>query len=230
MTARNTPVTPLNVPLRALFACDVAVACAAPREMDDELYPDERAHIASSVAKRRAEFGTARVVARRALAELGFPPMSLVPYPDRAPRWPEGVVGSISHCTGLCAVVVARSSFVQGLGLDVECAGQLDAALETTICTTAERQWLASYPPEERGHWAKMLFSAKEAFYKCQFPTTRTFLDYLEVDVRINVEDGTFAVTCARSGAQWRAVEMAKGRHLRTGELIVTAATLMTPD
>jgi 4'-phosphopantetheinyl transferase EntD len=216
--------------LRSLFMCEVAVACAVPREVEDELYPDERTHVANAVAKRRAEFGTARVTARRVLGELGFPPLSLVPDRDRSPRWPEGVVGTISHCDGLCAVAVARSSVAAGIGLDVECASGLDRTLEATICTETEQMWLESSSPGERRHRAKLLFSAKEAFYKCQFPTTHTFLDYKEVDIRVGVDDNRFTILRVhRSGPTWRALETAQGRFLRTHDFVVTAATLPSP-
>jgi 4'-phosphopantetheinyl transferase EntD len=215
------------LPLASLFTCEVAVAQATPALVDDCLYAEEREYIASSVPRRRAEFGTARVCARKALAELGFAPCALAPHRDRSPRWPRGVVGSISHAHGLCAVAVALSSRASGLGFDVELDSALAPDLEAVICTDAERRWLDRWPYEQRGRMAKLVFSAKEAFYKCQYPTNRSFLGFLEVDLRIDPGAGTFTVARVhRSGARWRFAERAQGRLRRTAGFILTAATL----
>jgi 4'-phosphopantetheinyl transferase EntD len=218
---------PPALPLASLFGFEVAVAQAVPSIVDDRLYDEELAYVARAIPRRRAEFGTARVCARRALAALGVGPCSLVPRPDRSPRWPHGVVGSISHTDGYCAVVVARSSQTSGLGLDVERESPLHVDLVDTVCTPTERRWLAQWGGDQRGRMATLVFSAKEAFYKCQHPTTRGFLDFHEVELRIDLDGATFSVVRVhRSGAAWRAVERARGRLLRTAGFIVTAATL----
>jgi 4'-phosphopantetheinyl transferase EntD len=214
------------LPLARLFDCEVVVAQAVPAIVDDALYSDELAYVARAVTRRRAEFGTVRVCARRALAELGIGPCSLVPGPDRSPRWPPGVVGSISHTDGYCAVAVARSSQADGLGLDVEHAGSLPDDLEAIVCTTAERAWL-DQREEERGHLIQLVFCAKEAFYKCEYPVTRSPLDFLDVELRIDLDAETFSVARVhRSGATWRATERARGRLFRCAGFVVTAATL----
>ncbi|MGX9147748.1 hypothetical protein [Mesorhizobium sp. 128a] len=46
--------------------------------------------------RRRREFGWGRHHAREALRHLGFAPVAILSR-DRAPLWPSGVVGSISH-------------------------------------------------------------------------------------------------------------------------------------
>ncbi|MFF4689931.1 hypothetical protein [Streptomyces sp. NPDC001307] len=38
----------------------------------------------------------------------------------RAPRWPEGIVGSMTHCAGYHAAAVARGRSVAALGVDGE--------------------------------------------------------------------------------------------------------------
>src|SRR5262249_40222461 len=146
-----------------------------PRFIPSLLHPEELAAISNAVPKRQAEFATARVCARDALRRLGVAAGALVPYPDRSPRWPDGVVGSITHTEDQCAVVVCRSTEVRGLGLDIEQDTPLSPELLALICTKNERQRIAE-DPERLG---KLFFSAKEAFYKCQYPITKTVLDFL---------------------------------------------------
>jgi 4'-phosphopantetheinyl transferase EntD len=75
----------------------VAVGQAPPAIVDAALFPEESAYLAIAVPKPRAEFGTARICARKALTQLGVAAWPLVPGPHRAPTSPPGVVGSISH-------------------------------------------------------------------------------------------------------------------------------------
>jgi 4'-phosphopantetheinyl transferase EntD len=203
------------------------VGQAVPTLVDEQLYDEERACIAGAVPRRRAEFGTARVCARLALDQLGVSPCPIPANPDRSPRWPVGTVGSIAHTDGYCAVAVTLSSRAAGLGLDVEVDRALPADLEADVCTTTERAWLGRWPDHQRGRIAKLIFSAKEAFYKCQYPTTRSVLDFREVELCLDADAGTFLVArVQRKGMTWRFVETARGRLLRTAGLIVTGATL----
>ena len=121
--------------VESLFDPSCVVETAVPALVDRELFADEHAHIALAVPKRRAEFGTARVCARRALTRLGVAPVSLVPTEDRAPLWPNGVVGSITHTSNCCAVVVASARAQRSLGLDIEQEKLLEPELLAMICT-----------------------------------------------------------------------------------------------
>ena len=58
--------------------------------------------------------------------------------PNRAPLWPRGIVGSISHCEGYCAVVAARQDRFAGLGLDVERGEPLGRNLVKRVCRPTE--------------------------------------------------------------------------------------------
>ncbi len=212
--------------LASLFDAGVVTALAAPRLADDELFAEERRYIAAAVPKRRAEFATARLCAREALARLGVATCPLVPHPDRSPYWPPGISGSISHTNGCCAVAVTRMP-VRGIGLDIESDTALGPGLEARVCTPAEREWLDGAGPGERERLAKLFFSAKEAFYKCQYGASRTPLGFHDVTLEIDTKASTFAVAeIARSGAIWDIIRRAKGTLARGGELIMTAAVL----
>src|SRR5215475_7363416 len=80
--------------------------------------PDEEPLIARSVAKRRNEFITVRHCARIALSELGLPPVPILKGDKGEPCWPDGVVGSLTHCAGYRGAVVARSAMVRSVGVD----------------------------------------------------------------------------------------------------------------
>ena len=54
---------------------------------------------------------------------------------DRAPLWPAGAVGSISHTDDYCVVVVGHSVEHRSLGVDAEPAAPLEEHVWTEICT-----------------------------------------------------------------------------------------------
>ena len=65
---------------------------------DAVLYPGEAELVARAVDKRRREFCTVRHCARQALRQLGLPPAPVLRGERGEPRWPAGVVGSMTHC------------------------------------------------------------------------------------------------------------------------------------
>jgi 4'-phosphopantetheinyl transferase EntD len=180
--------------LSTLFRPEIHVVEAPARLVDSELYPEELDYIRRAVPARPAEFGTARVCARSALAAMGFAPAPLVPRADRAPIWPPGVVGSISHTRSYCAVVVAPSPPLRSVGLDVESLSVLEPEVIALILTPRELGWLRTQPAHRRDDLAVTVFCAKEAFYKCQYPVTEMFLEFGDVEIDLRQDDGTFAV------------------------------------
>jgi 4'-phosphopantetheinyl transferase EntD len=161
------------------------VIAAEMREPGDAslLYPDEAVAVRRAVAKRVREFAAGRACARRALAELGIRDFALRAAHDRQPLWPPSVVGSITHTTGLCAAVVANRDRLAALGIDCEVVGNAGQELWESICGPAETAWRRSLPAEQQAAAVTLLFSAKEAFYKCQFPLTGEWLDFHDLRV-----------------------------------------------
>jgi 4'-phosphopantetheinyl transferase EntD len=106
--------------LRGILPPMVAVEETFGTPYDVRLFPEERSAIAGAVEKRRREFVGARFCARSALEQLGLPAAPILPGPGGAPLWPEGVVGSITHCDGYCASAVASARGVLAVGIDAE--------------------------------------------------------------------------------------------------------------
>jgi len=174
----------------------VASACLDPRSFQGTLFPEEAAAVANAVPRRRAEFIAGRGCARQALVQLGQPAHTIPSGQDRAPIWPEGIVGSISHCDSLAIAVVARrADGFLSLGVDIEAASPLEAELIESICTPAERQNLAS--AGDAGLLAKTIFSIKESAYKAQYPLTRTMLEFHEVEVKLDLAAMRFSAVVA---------------------------------
>ncbi len=213
--------------LHSMLDLAVQIELAAPAMVNKDLFPDERQHIAKAAHKRQSEFGTARLCARRALARLAIAPCALVPNSDRSPWWPPGIVGSISHTEGCCAVVLTNAPYILGLGLDIERAEVLMPEHESLVCTAAERRWLDHQDPRDRGRLGMLFFSAKEAFYKCQYSITGHYLDFLDVTIEIDLAQNIFSIVeIARDGEPRKLVAQIRGSFRETEAFVATTALL----
>ncbi len=150
------------------------------------LWPEEEAMVTRAVPARRREVAEGRSCARRALATLGAPVGAIPAGADRAPRWPSGVVGSITHTQGFVAAVVGWDREVGGLGIDAEHVSRVRPGLAPSIAGPGERAWLDTLDPDRAARGLALLFSAKEAAHKCQFPRTRLRLDFLDASVELD--------------------------------------------
>ncbi len=212
-----------------LFGPPVIIEEMDPRLSCEPLHPDEEAMVRRAVESRRRQFSAGRACARRALARLGIEDFPLINGTDRAPIWPAGVAGSISHTKSWCAVGVARQQDVRALGLDVESDAPLKTELWDTVCVSEELEWIGAQASGDRGRLAKLVFSAKECAYKCQYAITRTFLGFDAMQVTIDRNRSVFeARFCRTVDPEFRPGDVIAGRYRFFDEgLVVTAASLM---
>lgn len=166
------------------------------------LYPEEARHVQKAVLKRVEEFAAGRLCARLLLREFGIENFAIEVGAHRQPLWPETLVGSITHTTGFCAAVVAPKKCLRSVGIDTEIAGRVKAELWRGICTPSETAWLRALPKAKQLAAATLIFSAKEAFYKCQYALTRERLGFHDVTVELrewSEKRGAFTIVANRS-------------------------------
>jgi 4'-phosphopantetheinyl transferase EntD len=214
-----------SLTIAGLFAEPVA-AFEAQGPIDPRvLAAEEAAHVERAVPKRVGEFAAGRACARRALEELGVPDFVLRVGPGREPLWPAGIAGSITHTAGFCAAVAAHTTHIAALGLDAERRGAVHRHLWRQIATSDELSWLESLQSDRADEMATLIFSAKEAFYKCQFAVTREWLNFSDVSVSIGPSDFEIRplrrlALEAHASAPWR------GRHALERSFIVAGCSL----
>jgi 4'-phosphopantetheinyl transferase EntD len=199
---------------------------------DVHLYPQEEALLRKAVASRRLEFGTTRWCARRALAKLGLPAAPILPGPRGAPIWPDGVAGSMTHCSGYRAAALAHSTDIAAIGIDAEADGPLPDGVRDRIARPEELAALAALTAAAPGtSWDKLLFSAKESTYKAWFPLAQRWLGFTDASIGINPADGTFIARLLVPGAVLADRQLTEfhGRWLIRNGLVVTAIAVPTP-
>lgn len=200
----------------------------------DPLHPAEAQCVARAVTKRRVEFTAGRHCARKALTRLGFGDAPLLPGCHRAPRWPRGVVGSISHTgnppSGWCAAAVARRPPFASVGVDAEMSRPLPTALWRHVLRPREQDAIERAPADVRAVAATLFFSAKESVFKCQYPLSGTFLDFHDVRVEIDWRTACFDAVFERPIPRLHAGDRLQGRFRIDSGLLVTAVVLLEAD
>lgn len=176
-----------------------AVLPEAPGLVFAELYEDppdlaalpaEETLISRSIAKRRNEFVTVRHCARLAMRELGVPPSPILKGDKGEPKWPEGIVGSLTHCDGFRGAVVGRSATVRSVGIDAEPHGKLPDRVLEAVSLEGERADIVALP--DHVYWDRILFCAKEATYKAWYPLTGRWLGFEDAHITFGVDpDGS---------------------------------------
>jgi 4'-phosphopantetheinyl transferase EntD len=215
--------------LERVLPAEVAFAERREDEVAAELYPEEAELVVRAVAKRRREFATGRALAREVLAELGAPDGPLLAGERGAPRWPAGIVGSITHCDGFRGCAAARGEALLTIGIDAEPDAPLPAGLLADVALPRERAALARLVTDHPGpSWDRLLFSAKESVYKAWFPLARRWLGFEDAELSIDPTGGTFTARLLVPGPvpEGRPLPGFAGRWIAAGGLVLTAIAL----
>ncbi len=212
----------------------VATAEAYSDDPDEPVFPGEEAAVARAVTSRRREFVTARRCARAALVALGVPAVAIPSGPDREPLWPDGVVGSITHCAGYRAAAVALYGTVAAIGIDAEPHAALPVGVLDAVSLPAERDHLARLHRVVPGlHWDRLLFCAKETVFKTWYPLTgQRQLGFEEAELRFTAS-GSFTARLLRPGPRRDGhppLTEVTGRWQVHGGFVRVAAVVPGPD
>ena len=199
---------------RALLPPGTGIGATDPRDRHPA-FPGEDI---AGVPLRLAEFRAGRAAARAAMAELGLPTFAVPVKDDRAPRWPAGLCGSISHSETLCLAAVAVLSPLRGIGLDLEEDGPLEEDLRTAILRPEENHVSA----EE----AMLIFSAKEAAYKAQYPMSLCLFGFDALSVSLDHANRSFTARFTTEITPFPMGYVLHGRYAHVQGHILTAVTL----
>ena len=193
------------------------------------LMPEEAFQMQAAIESRRKEFTTTRACARRALLRLGLPPAPILQGTNREPIWPPGIVGSLTHCPDYRAAAVAKRSDWLSIGIDAEIHDALPTDVVDRVLIAQEISWLAS--SSRSSHWDRVIFSAKESIYKAWFPLTQLWLDFEDVAITLNPEDGRFNadLRVVPPPLYGNTLDKLMGRFRICNGFVLTAVTIPVP-
>lgn len=138
------------------------------------------------VRKRQAEFLAGRYCAARALGQHGLAHAQIAIGAHRAPVWPLGWAGSITHTHEHAMAVVAQG--VDGIGIDLETILDARQAAEfaPTIVGAAELA-LGRMAGLDHAAFVSLCFSLKESIFKALYPHVGHYFGFEAVEL-VSVE------------------------------------------
>ena len=137
-------------------------------------FPDK---LSKAVNKRQADYLAGRALVNRAFAALELPPQTVNSGPDRAPIWPEGVTGSISHTSTSCACILSRNTDLRiGIDIETDLSARGDKAVRKIALRDDERRLIDAQA--NTLHLPALIFSAKETLFKALYPIVQDFFGF----------------------------------------------------
>ncbi|TPG90032.1 hypothetical protein EAH72_30885 [Pseudomonas caspiana] len=150
------------------------------------LLDQEQRHAVYMNQQRLREFTAGRNCARAALTRLGLPAAAIGMGAQGEPRFPAGVIGSITHTGNYCAAALTLKQGIRTIGIDAQTNMPLDQQLY--------RRVLGREPRKTSAHdgfcEGTLTFSLKEAFYKAIFPVCQRKVHSKELVVNLLAEHG----------------------------------------
>lgn len=224
-------IVPLAGP-RALFPRYVTIECVRFAPGDEARFASVHlpVELRRAVAKRKLEFLAGRYCAEAAVGRLG-PGLLQGPIPvgiDRAPVWPPGVVGAITHARGFAAAAVARAADTAGVGLDSEPI--VSAATRDEIAAqvaTSEEMRLLAHAGLRDAEALTLVFSAKESLFKCLYRLAGRFFDFHDAAlVELTERASTFTLELRTELGGFAAGAAISGRYVVVDGFVHTGITL----
>jgi enterobactin synthetase component D len=143
------------------------------------LFPES---LAKAVPKRKAEFLAGRIITREAMKIMRIPMVDIPISINRAPHWPKGVAGSISHSNS--QVFCLLSNKKNGIGIDYEkfIPAENAADIQHSIINKKEVS-LFSKIIFDFNKALTLAFSAKESLFKALYFSVGKYFDFLDVTI-----------------------------------------------
>ncbi len=145
--------------------------------------------LARAVNKRKAEFLVGRYAAKQCLIsldkEVSENNFVIESGKHRAPIWPKGTLGSVSHTSSRVCVIVALNSKYSAIGLDVEnwIEEEKFEMLKGQILTKSDERLIKTIQFADH-KLGTLVFSAKESLFKALYPYVGGYFGFHAAEVQ----------------------------------------------
>jgi enterobactin synthetase component D len=172
------------------FAARCTVLITGDAGLDAQTVPDD---LREAVPSRRRDYLAGRHCARLAIAALVGAAPDVPRGPDGTPVWPEGVVGSITHSGALASAAAALAADTQGIGIDTERLERFRSHITISRLVVLPSEARIGHPALPDDLRLPLVFSAKEALFKCLYPIVRRRFYFESAElIDVDVAEGTF--------------------------------------
>jgi enterobactin synthetase component D len=138
--------------------------------------------LAKAVPKRKADFLAGRIIVREAMEIMALPIIDIPIGMNRAPYWPKGVAGSITHRGDQVFCLLSEKN--NSIGIDYEhLISDEDAAdIQSSIVSKKEVS-LLSEVSSDYNEVLTLAFSAKESLFKALYFSVKKYFNFLDVTI-----------------------------------------------
>jgi len=153
----------------------------------------EYADVRNSVPTRELEYRVGRYLAKSLLSrKWAIHGVDLYKKQNGGPNWPVGMVGSISHSSRTCIVLVAEQKMYEGLGVDIEEGGKFSNEIEAYISSPGELLRFSKFMEAEAS--LRAVFCCKEAIFKSleAYLWNRIGFNDVEIDYSLSAVQNMF--------------------------------------
>ncbi|CCQ11182.1 siderophore biosynthesis protein, putative [Pseudoalteromonas luteoviolacea B = ATCC 29581] len=160
--------------------------CAIQFDMESVSVADFKTHdidfpstLHKAVLKRQGEYLAGRLCAKLAMRNANYAEQQVPIGENRAPQWPQGLLGSITHSKGLAMAVVGDASSARGVGIDIEhfMSAKQEIELQRHILGEADTTCFAKLAKAVACPLT-LVFSAKESIFKALYPSVGRFFGF----------------------------------------------------
>jgi len=215
---------------RQLLPRSVHVVAGPLLEQPPPLTPNELASAGSVSAKRLLELQCGRFYAKQALSALGVFDVDLSIGRNRAPIWPNQIIGSITHVqrgsSGYCAAAVARRDEVSALGIDMEYDSGLTPPAWPRFLSEAELHEISALPAPDREAEVLTRWCIKESIIKA----TGQVLEPISINTVSDPINKSFSATFSAIQFGESKISSWKGRIGRLNGLILAAVAIPSAE
>ncbi|MFV1982154.1 MAG: 4'-phosphopantetheinyl transferase [Thiohalomonadales bacterium] len=178
------------------IACEIVYENISP----SEVYSAERLIIMKASLNRKQEFLRGRNCAHQAIKKLNYANQKpILIGKNREPVWPPGLIGSITHCNGYCAAVVAKLNDITGVGIDAELNTNLKKTIISKTQTDSEIIRNSELLSENNICINKLVFSAKESVFKFIHPFIMKYINFKDIEICVDLKTRTFSTSFLKS-------------------------------
>jgi 4'-phosphopantetheinyl transferase EntD len=221
ITVKSIDATPLLEAWKELLPLHTCVSAGPyPPQSSQPLTQLENASAGLVGPARLHELEAGRFYAKQALSKLGISAPDLPISPSRAPLWPEGTIGSITHVKkrgeGHCAVAVGNTRDTCAIGIDAEYDAGFHPQLWPTVLTAQELEQLRCLPVSSRQTEALTRWCVKEAVTKA----AQKRIEPIAIHTEGGLRAGWYVATTSHGKMNW------PGRATRKNGFILAAVVM----
>lgn len=191
-----------------------------------DIFENYKSEIEQFGDKRKEEYLKSRELAHALFSEIGISDFKLLNDDKRAPIWPSGIVGSISHSSGFAIVAISKEHKSIGIDLEKVMSDERYEKLKDQFLTEEE----IKINQIDFNLFGTIVFSAKESLFKLIYPLCREYFGFHSAKIREISEIGFSIELKSQSTSVSKFNGIYQGKWQKLDDIILTSLVIPKSD